>query len=324
MRRPAAISTTDDRVLLGVGLMLGFCAVAPMIDVFAKLATAHVSVGMVTLGRFLFQALLMLPILWAMGLTLRLPAGTFWLVALRALTSVGSTFSFVAAVSLMPIADALAIAFVEPFVLMLLGAIALRETVGWRRITASVVGFGGSLFVIQPSFVAFGPVALLPLATAVFFALYMLITRQLSRRLAPVPMQLHTAWVAVLICGPLLALGGVSGAGAIAPAWPSLAVWGLLFGTGLAASVAHLFMTYALRFAPSATIAPLAYAEIVTAVAAGWFFFGDFPAGLVWIGIAIVTGSGIYVIHREHVVARAGRRSAATAAPPRQGQSGTD
>jgi drug/metabolite transporter (DMT)-like permease len=304
MRRPATISSHDDRILLGVGLMLGFCAVAPMIDVFAKMATAHVSVGMITLGRFLFQAVLMLPVLWAMGLSLRLPAGALGLVALRALASVVSTLCFVAAVALMPIADALAIAFVEPFVLMLLGAVALRETVGWRRITASLVGFGGSLFVIQPSFVAFGPVALLPLGTAVSFAFYMLITRQLSRRLAPVPMQLHTAWVAVLICLPVLAVGDLAGVAAIAPSWPSLAVWGLLFGTGLAASIAHLFMTYSLRFAPSATVAPLAYAEIVTAVAAGWLFFRDFPAGLVWVGIAIVTASGLYIIHREHVVAR--------------------
>jgi drug/metabolite transporter (DMT)-like permease len=304
MRRPDTFSTSDDRILLGVGLMLGFCTVAPMIDVFAKLATAHVSVGVITLGRFLFQALLMLPLLWAMGFSLRLPVSALGLVALRAAASVISTLCFVAAVALMPIADALAIAFVEPFVLMILGAVLLRETVGWRRVSASIVGFGGALFIIQPSFVAFGPVALLPLGTAVSFAFYMLITRQLSRRIAPVPMQLHTAWVAVLICLPLRARGEAGAIAPLAPSWPSLAVWGLLFGTGLAASVAHLFMTYALRFAPAVTIAPLSYAEIVTAVAVGWFFFRDFPSGLVWLGIAIVTASGLYVIHRERVVAR--------------------
>lgn len=304
MRRPDPFSTLDDRILLGVGLMLGFCAVAPMIDVFAKMATAHVSVGMITLGRFLFQALLMLPVMWAMGLSLRLSMSSLWLVTLRAVAAVVSTLCFVAAVALMPIADALAIAFVEPFVLMILGAVLLRETVGWRRISASIVGFGGALFVIQPSFVAFGPVALLPLGTAVSFAFYMLITRQLSRRLAPVPMQLHTAWVAILICLPLLALGDVAQVAPLAPSWPALPVWALLFGTGLSASIAHLFITYALRFAPSATIAPLSYVEIITAVAAGWIFFRDFPAGLVWVGIAIVSASGLYVIHRERVVAR--------------------
>lgn len=304
MRRPALPSVTDDRVPLGVLMMLGFCAVAPMIDVFAKLATAHVSSGVITLGRFLFQALLMLPVLWWMGLSLRMPAGASGLVVARALAVVISTVSFVAAVAYMPIADALAIAFVEPFVLMALAAIALGESVGWRRITASIVGFAGALFVIQPSFAAFGAVALLPLVTAVSFAIYMLITRQLSRRIAPVPMQFHTAWVAVLICLPMLALGGVTGTGIIQPAWPSALVWWLLFGTGLAASISHLMMTYALRFAPSATIAPLAYAEIIMAVVVGWVFFRDFPGGMVWLGIAIVTASGIYVIHREHVVAR--------------------
>lgn len=307
----------DDRVLLGVGLMLGFCAVGPMIDVFAKMAAAHVSPGMITLGRFLFQGLLMLPVLWVLGLSPRLPRGAFGLVVLRAAASVVSTVSFVAAVALMPIADAMAIAFVEPFVLMLLGALFLRETVGWRRISASVVGFAGGLFVIQPSFLAFGPVAFLPLVTAVSFALYMLVTRQLSRRLAPVPMQFHTAWVAVLMCLPLLGLGGATGFAGLAPSWPAPVAWALLFGTGAAASIAHLFMAYSLRFAPSATVAPLGYGEIVMAVVLGWVFFRDFPAGLVWLGIAIVVASGLYIIHRERVVARGRRLAPPAPAAPR-------
>ena len=115
--------------------------------------------------------------------------------------------SVVAAVKVMPIADALAIVFVEPFVILLIGRLVLGEQVGPRRLAACAVGFAGSLIVIQPSFVQFGPVALFPLGTAVTFALYMLVTRRLSRDLHPVPMQLHTAVVAAILCLPVLALG---------------------------------------------------------------------------------------------------------------------
>ena len=77
-------------------------------------------------------------------------------------------------------ADALAIAFVEPFVVLILGSFLFGDEVGPRRIAASAVGFGGALLVIQPSLAAFGYVALWPLGTAFFFAFYMLVTRAIS------------------------------------------------------------------------------------------------------------------------------------------------
>ena len=65
-------------------------------------------------------------------------------------------------------------------------------------------------------------------------------------------------------------------------------------------------MTYALSFAPASTLAPLNYLEIVTATTFGFLFFGDFPGGMVWTGIAVIVASGLYVIHRERVADRSG------------------
>jgi drug/metabolite transporter (DMT)-like permease len=81
--------------------------------------------------------------------------------------------------------------------------------------------------------------------------------------------------------------------------------WAFLAGVGVAATVSHLAITYALKFAPSATLAPLHYLEIVAAVALGYLIWGDFPTPLTWIGIALIIGSGLYVIHRERLAARA-------------------
>ncbi len=72
-------------------------------------------------------------------------------MAIRAVFLILSTYTFVAAIQVMPIADALAIAFVEPFILLILGRLLFGDEVGPRRIAASVVGFGGALLVIQPS-----------------------------------------------------------------------------------------------------------------------------------------------------------------------------
>lgn len=307
---PASASPAPDRVLAGVGLMLFFCAVAPLIDVASKSAAQGVSVGLVTFGRFAVQGLLMLPLVLILREGLRCSRRAFRLVLARAATNVLSTLSFIGAVQVMPIADALAIAFVEPFVILLIGRFVMQEEVGPRRLAAAVVGFGGALLVIQPSFVNFGLKALLPLGTAVTFALYMLITRALSREMKAASIQLHTALLGSLICLPLLAVGHVAGIAPLDPALPQTAdLWLWCLAVGVAATISHIAITYALAFTPSSTLAPLHYLEIVTATLFGYLFFGDFPGGKTWTGIAIIVASGLYVIHREALKSRQNRQA---------------
>lgn len=320
--RSAVHVAGPDRVLPGVVMMLGFVAIAPLIDVCAKLASAQVPIGQITLARYVVQAASMVPVMLILRLGLGLPRKALPLAAARALMGILSTLCFVGAVSVMPIADALAIAFVEPFLLLLAGRLFLNEAVGPRRIIASVIGFAGAMLVIRPAFAAFGVVALLPLGTAVFFGLYMLLTRALSRQMHPVAMQFHTAWLAVVIATPLVwmtAGSGLPGAGLV---WPSALDWAFLVGVGLSATVSHMLITYALAYAPAATLAPLQYLEIVAAAALGYLIFGDFPDAPTWAGIAVITASGLYVIHRERVVARA-QRPATPQAPPKPPSAGS-
>jgi drug/metabolite transporter (DMT)-like permease len=294
----------SDRILPGVLLMLTFCAIAPLIDVAAKMAAQSVTVTQVTLFRMIVQAALMLPVVLLLRQSLTLTRRQTGLLALRALALIGSTWFFVAAVAVMPIADALAIVFVEPFILLALGFLLFGEQVGPRRIAASVVGFGGALLVIQPNFAVFGTVALYPLATAACFAAYMLLTRRISREVAPEAMQLHTAVLGTLLFLPLVGLGHVASIVPLSIANTTGQVWLQLFSVGLAATVSHMAITYALRFAPSATLAPLHYLEIVAAVGLGWFFFADWPNPLSWAGITVITASGLYIIARERALAR--------------------
>ncbi len=303
----ASPSLSADRVPLGIVMMLGFCAVAPLIDVSSKFASQSVSIAQVTFFRMVFQALLMAPVVLVLRQSLRMRRRLVGLQLLRSVMLIGSTAAFVAAVRVMPLADALAIVFVEPFIILALGALLFGDQVGPRRIIAAVVGFLGALLVIQPNFSEFGAVALYPLVTAVFFAFYMLLTRRIAREVPPEAMQLHTAWMGTLLMLPVLALGHGLGIEGLMLSNPAPAVWGWLLGVGLAASVSHMAMTYALRWAPSATLAPLHYLEIVNAVLFGYLFFGDWPNALSWTGIAVIVGSGLYVIARERALARTAR-----------------
>lgn len=301
---------TRDTTLQGVILMLAFCVIAPLLDVSAKLAAENgVPVGQITAARFVVQTALMLPVMLLMGLSLRLSGRALGYTTLRALFLLVSTFAFVSGIQVMPIADALAIVFVEPFILLILGRFLFGDQVGPRRIAACAVGFVGALFVIQPSLAAFGLVALWPLATAFLFAFYMLVTRAISAWMHPVTMQFHTSWTGLLLSLPVMVLANGSGIPSLDPIWPAGWNWLWLFGVGFWAAVSHMSMTYALKFAPSATLAPLHYSEIVTAVILGYLIFGDFPNRLTWVGIAIIVSSGLYIIHRERLTAKARSKS---------------
>lgn len=300
----------SDRVLPGIALMLGFCATAPLIDVFSKLAAQTVSVGEVTAARFVVQGLLMLPFALMAGARPWPPRDALGALALRAACLVLSTFAFVSAIDRMPIADALAIVFVMPFALLILGHLAMGDAVGPRRVAACAVGFAGSLLVIRPSFAEFGWVALWPLVTAVSFAVYMLATRALGPRFRVAEMQVHTSLLATAMSAPLLLVAGPLGWEAATPVGPGGVAWLWLLGVGAASAVAHGMMTVALRLAPSATLAPLEYLEIVTAAVLGWLVFGDWPDLVTWAGIAVIVASGLYVIHRERVTASAARAGA--------------
>ena len=294
--------------------MLGFCISAPLLDVAAKLASTSVPVGQITTARFVVQCVLMAPFIFVMGLSLRVTRRQWLPLISRALLLLIATFCFITAIRVMPLADALAIVFVEPFIVLLVGRFYFGEDVGPRRIGACMVGFVGVLFVIQPSFAAFGAVALIPLATAVSFALYILVTRGLSRQMHPVALQFHTGLTASLFCIPMLLLAQGSGSELFDPVWPAGIAWLWLFGAGFFATLSHMMMTYALSLAPSATLAPLQYFELPVATLFGYLVFHDFPNTLSLVGIAIIIGAGLYMIHRERVTA--GQLVTERAAPP--------
>jgi len=211
----------------------------------------------------------------------------------------------------LPLADAIAIVFVMPFIMLILGKYVLREEVGLRRLVACIVGFVGTLLVIQPSFVQVGAAALLPLVVALLFSLFMLVTRQIAKETDPISLQAVSGVMATVLMLPFLMGGTLNGTWAMSLIAPHPDSHGLLLAIGLLGTVAHLLMTWSLRYAPSATLAPMQYLEIPVATLFGWLIFHDLPNGIAAAGIAITVAAGLYVILRE----RASARSAPTETP---------
>ncbi|MEM9138488.1 MAG: DMT family transporter [Pseudomonadota bacterium] len=275
---------------------------APGLDVFAKLLTQTLSPGMVGFGRFAVQTILMLPIVLLAGQWIRPGRGHMAAGALLGL----ALLCFNAALQVMPIANAIAIFFVEPLILTVLSALILKERIGWRRILAVVIGLIGALVVIRPNWEAYGPTAILPLGTAICFAFYVLITKVLVKDGRPLALQFWTGVGAMAVLGFALVIGDVAGLAVLAPALPNDREMMLFLGMGAIAVVAHQMLVHALARVDASVVAPMQYLEILAATVFGWWIFGDFPNLWTWCGTAIIVASGIYVFHRERRVREAG------------------
>ena len=269
--------------------------IAPGMDIFAKLLTQTMSPGATVLGRFLVQTLLLLPILlissqWGRPRPGHILAGAFLAAALLCING---------ALQVMPVANVIAIFFVEPLVLTVLSTLILKEPIGWRRVTAVVVGLLGALVVIRPNLAEYGPAAILPLGTAVFFAGYVLVNRVLTMDGRRVALQFWTGVFALSIISAVCVVGNQAKIAAVALSWPGSYELMLFLGMGVFAVVTHQMIVVALSLIPANVLAPMQYLEIVSATLFGWLIFGDFPDRLTWLGTAIIVASGAYVFYRE-------------------------
>ena len=273
--------------------------IIPGIDAIAKWLSADISAGQITWARFVFQSFFLLP--FALLFTSHWRRISIGWNALRGFLLALTTMVFVFAIKFLPIADAIAIFFVEPLILIFLSAIFLKESIGWRRIVAVIIGLLGALIVIRPSFATVGWVALLPLVAALSFSFYLLITRYVAQGEEPISMQFFAGVLGAIVMSIALAIGEWGDWEVLRVSWPGAIEWGLLVALGMIGTVGHLLIVYAFQRAPATVLAPFQYLEIIGATVLGFFIFGDFPDGLTWFGIGIIIGAGVYVFRREPI-----------------------
>ncbi len=293
-----------DRPLLGISLMLGFCVLAPFADAMAKLLGPEMAVGQLVLLRFAIQAAILMPLTVLTGRPWRAEGRILLLIVFRTILHIAGIGTFFTALLYLPLADAVAIAYVMPFILILMGHWFLGEEVGWRRISACIVGFVGTLLVVQPAFADVGWPALLPVGIAFIFAVFMLVTRLIAAETDPIGMQALSAVIAICFLLPAVALTPAAVMPALAWNNPTADSWVLILAMGIFGTASHLMMTWSLRFAPASTVAPMQYLEIPFATLVGFLIFSDLPGPLATLGIAITIGAGIYVILREQALAK--------------------
>lgn len=297
-----------DRPLLGILFIMGFCVFAPLGDAAAKSIALSTPLLVLLLARYLVQGLLPLPLILSTGRRLSMSSQVARVIVVRSAINIAGSAAMYAALRYLPLADALAIAFVYPFIMLLMGWGFLNEQVGVRRFIACTVGFIGTLLIIQPSFAAVGLPALLPLLVAFLFASVVLLTRRIAKDYDPVSLQSASGLTSALILMIIWGLTTGLGIPDLQLIVPDSAQAQTLLMVGVFGTLAHLGMSYAVRYAPSATLAPMQYVELPVATVIGWAMFGELPNGLAAVGIMITIIAGLAVILFEHrAIARAAR-----------------
>lgn len=276
--------------MAAIGLLLLGMMVVPFMDAIAKHLSASYDLVQIVWARYFFHFFLIAPlVVWRFGWRgLRPPR--LGAQILRGGLLLGSTLLFFAAIALMPLADALALVFVAPLIVTALSPWILGEKVGPRRYSAVAVGFLGVLIIIRPGAGVFDLGALLALCAGSVFAFYLLTTRRLSGSSPALVTLAFTALLGAALMTLLLPFY-----------WspPSLTDFGLMASMGLIAAIGHLCVIRAYEWGEASLLAPFSYSEIVTMTLVGYVFFGDFPDSWTWVGIAVVTASGIYISLRE-------------------------
>ncbi|WP_417813469.1 DMT family transporter [Thalassospira alkalitolerans] len=213
---------------------------------------------------------------------------------LRGFIWITATVLFFTSIHHLGLAEATAIAFVAPLFITALSALFIAR-VGWRRWLAVVVGFIGVLVIVRPGGATFDPVLLLPVATAFTYALLMLSARFVDTRESMWTLLLYLSTTSAILTGLIVVFFWMPVRAE--DIWLFIAI--ALFGTG-----GMTLITQAFRVADAPTVAPFDYTALIWATGLGWFFWGETPDVLTFIGAAIITASGLFVIFRERRIAK--------------------
>jgi drug/metabolite transporter (DMT)-like permease len=276
----------------GILLVIAALSLAAFSGAIMKLLGEQISAFQVTWFRFAGMSLMLLPYLvYRYGVAGLRPARPL-VQLVRGLTMAGGTTCFVLGVKTVDYADAIAILYAYPFVLVILAVLFLGERAGGPVWAGVCAGFVGVLLVMRPEFSHFNSGHLYIFACAVIVGIQLTLNRKLSIVSPP----LVTAFAGA-VCAALSLTFVLPGSWSPIPddAWWPI---GLLI---LCGGANQTMLVFAFAHTDASTLAPFTYFEIVSAVIFGFLFFGTLPSALSWAGIALITLGGIYVARVLHV-----------------------
>jgi drug/metabolite transporter (DMT)-like permease len=241
------------------------------------------------------------------------PMGHFW----RGAFAVGGMGLGFFALTKLPLPEAIAIGYAMPILIVIFGAIYLKETVRLYRWSAVFVGLIGIGIIVWPRLTVFsepgGAIndlalgALASLGSAVFGAIATMHVRRLVQTERSATIVLYFSITCSLAGLVTIPFGWV---------WPTLEQWVMLVTAGIAGGIGQILLTEAYRRAEVSVIAPFEYTSLIFSIIIGYVVFRDVPTPTMLIGAMIVVGAGLFIIWREHALGLERRRTREVTPPP--------
>ena len=233
-----------------------------------------------------------LPILiYRHGWNQLIPRPLSWQIA-RGLSLVTGVGLFYWSVMQIPLADATAVSFVSPMVVVALAPIVLGEKTGFHRWSAVVIGFVGAIILLRPGFAGDSLGYIAAFGTGLCIGFFLTTNRKLAHAGVPLASIVYPAYLGSIIISPFIPFNWTA---------PSFEDRWLIIGFVIISCTAQGMIIAAFRFSQASLIAPFSYVQIVGATLIGYLFFSDLPDLITWIGIIVIVGSGVYIAIRENI-----------------------
>ena len=279
-----------------IGLIVGAVLCFTLLDATVKYLAARYPIPLLVWARYGVQLVVILVwLLPQMGMRLfRTPRMRMQLV--RGAILPLSSLCFFSALKFLPLAEATAINYGTPILVVILAVAFLGERMTRPRIALVLAGIAGMFLIVRPGSVVFQGAALLALGSAVFYGTFQILTRMLagedSRVLLFYPALIGTLLMTVLL--PWLGIG-------YEMPWSDVVFIGV---AGLLGTVGHFLFILAFQRAPASALTPFTYMQLVWATLIGWIAFGNFPDAWTLAGMAVIGGSGLLITLHERRRAR--------------------
>jgi drug/metabolite transporter (DMT)-like permease len=277
--------------LIGIGLVSACYLLFSLLDGSAKWLVGSLPVIVVVWLRFLMHAIIGGAVLLPLrGASLFRTRHLRWHM-LRALMFMAMTGINFWALQYLQLTVTASIFFSVPIIIALASASVLGEKLDAGRWVAILAGFAGVLVIVHPWGAGFHPAMLASVVNAMLYAAFLMMTRRLAAYDSPETIQYLPALGAAIGLTPFALVAWQSPNGWLE--WSVACLMGVLGGFG------HYLLAVAHRYARSSVIAPFLYQQVFYMALFGYLVFGDVPSPAVWVGAAIVIGSGLYLFSRE-------------------------
>lgn len=299
-------SAPNTRAIVGITAICGGTFAFTLQDVLMKILLDDYSLWVLIAVRMIVSIVLLSTLIACLDERHRFRTPNFGIHLIRGFIMAICFIAFYAALPLLGLATIATITYSFPLFTAVLAAVFLKETVGWKRSLALVVGFAGVVVAIRPGSDVFDPVTLLPLITAVTYAVSLIMLRRMGESESTYTVALHTSITFcsfILLLGYVLGLmlGEVPGYEHLNWEWrlPPIEDAAILLLLGLCGVTGITLISKAYQIGPASFMAPFDYVYLAWAALLGFLIWDVLPDGYTMVGMMLIVGAGIYIGHRE-------------------------